>query len=380
MSSQLMFVSADDHVIEPPDLWTARLSKGKWGDRIPHVEYRENGKAWWVIDGHSFPFIAGGSVAGTQQHPGLAPRRWEEVPSVCYRPSERLSAMDAEAVGYSVLYPMAAGLAGEAFGRIADAEFEAACVRAYNDWLIEEWGSTSERFIPQCILPLSSIAAAIDEVQRAVAIGHKGIVFPPVPNHIRPELKQVNDAAYEPFWSVCEELDVPLCFHAGASPRLQLPAYEGYSPSVAAAFDSYTRPLSTINFMGNFLVSRILERHPRLTIVFGETALGWITFALETQDYAFEQTRVQEHLGYKLKPSQAFQRQCYVIGWYDRENLQQACRFPGADNILWAANFPLTTSHWPRTSEAINACFAGVSEGERRKVLWTNAAKLYRIQ
>jgi len=288
--------------------------------------------------------------------------------------------MDADRAKYSVLYPMVAGIAGEVFSRITDAHLEAACVQAYNDWIIEEWARTSTRFIPQCIVPLCSVTVAVEEVQRAVALGHKGIVFPPIPSHLRPALKHINDAAYEPFWSVCEELGVPLCFHSGASPRLQLPAYAGYSPAVAGAFESYTRPLSAINFMGNFLVSRILERHPKLKIVFGETALGWITFALETQDYAFEQTRVQEHLGYKLKPSEDFQRQCYVIGWYDRYSLRQACRFPGANNILWATNFPLTTSQWPRTSEAVNTCFADISEDERQKVLWANAAELYRIQ
>jgi predicted TIM-barrel fold metal-dependent hydrolase len=132
-----------------------------------------------------------------------------------------------------------------------------------------------------------------------------------------------------------------------------------------------------MNFMGNFLVSRILERHPRLKTIFAETALGWITFALESSDYAFEQTRTQEHLGYKLKPSEAFRRQCYVIGWYDKHNLQQACRFPGANNILWATNFPFATSSWPRTSAAIDACFAGLCQGDRRRVLWSNAAELY---
>jgi len=275
---------------------------------------------------------------------------------------------------------MVAGIAGEVFARIKDMELETACVRAYNDWIIEEWGRTSDRFLPQCIVPLSSVAAAVQEAQRAVSKGHKGIIFPAVPSHLRPELKHINDPGYEPFWSICEELGVPLCFHAGASPRLQLPTYAGYSPAVVQAFESYTRPFSAINFMGNFLVSRILERHPGLKTIFAETGLGWITFALETQDYAFEQTRVQKHLGYKLKPSEAFQRQCYVIGWYDKHSLRQACRFPGANNILWATHFPLATSPWPGTSDAINVSFAGISEGDRQKVLWANAAQLYRVQ
>jgi predicted TIM-barrel fold metal-dependent hydrolase len=379
MSSEQSFISTDDHVLEPPDLWTARLSKSKWGDQIPHLERQTDGTEQWIIDGQTFPLVGGGSVGACLKDPSSAPQRWEDVPSVCYRPGERLNAMDTDGAAYSVLYPMVAGIAGEVFGRIKNAELEIACVRAYNDWIIEEWGSASNRFLPQCIVPLSSVAAAVEEAGRAVAKGHKGIILPAVPSHLRPELRNVNDPEYEAFWSACEELSVPLCFHAGASPRLQLQPYSGYSRAVAQAFQSYTRPFSAMNFMGNFLVSRILERHPRLKTIFADTALGWITFALESSDYAFDQTRTQEHLGYKLKPSEAFQRQCYVIGWYDKHNLQQACRFPGANNILWAMNFPFATSSWPRTSAAIDACFAGVSEGDRRRVLWANAAELYGV-
>ena len=35
MSVAKGFVSADDHVQEPPDLWTERLSRSRFGDRIP---------------------------------------------------------------------------------------------------------------------------------------------------------------------------------------------------------------------------------------------------------------------------------------------------------------------------------------------------------
>ena len=44
-------ISVDDHVQEPPDLWTARLSKVKWGDRIPHLEKEADGSEHWVVDG-----------------------------------------------------------------------------------------------------------------------------------------------------------------------------------------------------------------------------------------------------------------------------------------------------------------------------------------
>ena len=379
MSPDERFISTDDHVLEPPDLWTSRLSKNKWGDRIPHVERTSDGTESWVIEGHNHPIVGGGSVGACLQDIAAEPQRWADVPTVCYRPAERLRAMDTGGAAYSVLYPMVAGVAGESFGRIKDPELEIACVQAYNDWLIDEWGKASNRFVPQCLVPISSVEAAVAEARRAVKKGHKGIIFPAVPSHLRPELPIINDQVYEPFWKACEELGVPLCLHAGASPQLQLPPYAGYKPIISQAFEDYTRPMSAIYFMGNFLIARIPERHPELKTVFADTSLGWITFSLETQDYAFEQTRVQKALGYKYKPSEAFQRQCYVIGWYDKHSLREACRLPGANNILWTMNFPFTTSSWPETGAVIESSFVGISEGEKRRILWTNAAELYNL-
>src|SRR5215469_1303203 len=162
MSGEHMFVSADDHVLEMPDLWTSRLSSRRWGERIPHLEREADGTERWIVDGQNFPLLGSGSVGACVKDPNYTPQRWQDVPGVCYQPGERLAAMNTDGAAYSVLYPMVAGIAGEVSSRIQDAELEIACVRAYNDWLIEEWGHSSNRFLVQCILPLSSVAAAIE--------------------------------------------------------------------------------------------------------------------------------------------------------------------------------------------------------------------------
>ena len=77
--------------------------------------------------------------------------------------------MDAAGIDYSVLYPTVAGLAGETFGRLKDPALELACVQAYNDWLIDEWAGASDRFIPQCIVPIGPVEATVTEIRRAVA-------------------------------------------------------------------------------------------------------------------------------------------------------------------------------------------------------------------
>jgi predicted TIM-barrel fold metal-dependent hydrolase len=377
MASGTGFISADDHVQEHPNVWTQRLSKTRWGDRIPQLRRLENGTEGWIVDGRRLPLRGVARAGALMADRAREPLRWEEIPTVVYDAKERLRAMDAEGVDYSVLYPSVAGLAGETFGRLTDPEFELACVQAYNDWLIEEWAKVSPRFIPQCIVPLFPIEAAVTEINRAVAKGHRGVIYPAVPMELR-DVPHINEPAYDPLWATCQDLEVPLCFHAGASEAIQIQPYAGYSEEIASAFRAIAQPVSTVSVVVNLLVSRVLMRYPRLKVVFGESALGWGAYLLEYTDFQAKGDRL--HLeGYELTPSQLFRRQCYLVGWYDRASLQTR-HFIGSENILWATKFPLTTSTWPNSQDYIARSFAGVPENERQKILWRNAAQLYKIQ
>jgi predicted TIM-barrel fold metal-dependent hydrolase len=366
-------ISVDDHVQEPPDLWTSRLFG--WGDRAPHVERGADGSEHWLVDGQE---LLNGHVAlagAAMPDRNLEPRTWADVPASAYLPAERLKAMDAAGVDYSVLYPTVGGLAGEAFGRLTDPDLELACAQAYNDWLIDEWAAASDRFIPLCIVPLAPIEATVAEIRRAVGRGHRGVVLPGIPMHLR-ELPHISDEDWDPVWDVCEELGVPLSLHAGSSPRIQYPVLPGLAPALADALNDVTRAASSVYVSTNFLISRILLRHPRLQVVLAESALGWGTLHLEWADHQFEHDGLARE-GYQRGPSEIFHSQCYFTGWYDEVAINAP--YVGMDRILWCTHYPLANSTWPRTRDVVARCFKGVSAEDRDRVLWGNAAALYRI-
>ena len=366
-------ISAVDHVIEPPDVWTQRLSKSKFGARIPHLERGADGSDCWSVDGKSLSLADAARVGALMSDRVSIPKRWEEVAKAAYDPTARLKAMDDDGIDIAVLYPCLAGFSGEFFGAIADPELELACVRAYNDWLIDEWASTSKRFIPQCIVPLSPIEATVGEIRRAIIRGHRGVIFPAEPIHLR-NLPHINSSAYDPVWATCQELDVPLCFHAGSAPELQFPLAPNLAPELAAACQSVIRPASAVFDLTNILFSRILLRFPNLKVVFAESTIGWGTFLLEYADHQYE----QDHCDYELKPSELFHRQCYLTTWYDEVKIN--ARHIGIDNILWSTNFPTANSTWPDTRRYAEKCLAGMNDAARQQILSGNAAKLYRIE
>ncbi|HWH76270.1 MAG TPA: amidohydrolase family protein, partial [Candidatus Binatus sp.] len=196
MELKYRLISADDHVYEHPQVWTARLSK-KWGDHVPHLETAADGSQRWLVAGApvELPRVGGGKAMPENRVDG--PMRWDEVPAAAHNATERLKAMDADGVDYSVLYPTIGGMAGERFGRLDDSELETACAQAYNDWLIEEWASVSPRFVPQCIVPIWPMERTVAEIRRAVALGHKGVIFPASPMELR-NLPHINEPAYDP--------------------------------------------------------------------------------------------------------------------------------------------------------------------------------------
>ena len=367
-------ISVDDHVQEPPDLWTNRLSPSRFGERIPHLVQNADGVERWFVDGRDQGPVA--AAAALMPDRNRAPRNWDEVPAAAYDPGERLKAMDAAGIDHSVLFPTVAGLAGETFGRLEDPELEAACVRAYNDWLLEEWASASPRFVPQCIVPIWPPEAAIAEIQRAVGKGHRGIVFPALPMHLR-QVPHVSETEYDRVWSACEELGVPVALHAGASPQLQYPAFPGLSPALSDAVDAVTRPVSSVFVLSLLSFSRVLLRHPGLRLVMAESALSWGMLYMEWADHQFEHDGLARE-GYDLKPSEMFHRQCFLTAWFDE--VAPFADYVGADHILWSTNFPLATSTWPRTRETVERCFRGVAPEVRDSILRRNAAHLYGLE
>lgn len=374
--SKALIFSADDHILEHPEVWTSRLSKKTWGDRIPRVERdASTGADTWVIDGQPFPLSQVAQIGALLPDRVATPAQWQDVPEAACTAQARLVAMDADGVTDSVLYPLVAGVAGQRFASCADPAFERDLAAAYNDYVIDEWVSQSPRFVGQAIVPVGDVDLAVTEIVRSVERGHRGVIMPANPNLIRSELPHVNEEHWDPIWRTISELGVPVAFHSGSSSRIELPPYAGDSPARAAALEALVRPVSSSILLSNLLFSGILVRFPSLKVVFAESTAAWAAFVLEGAEHSFR-LEGRDRYGIQDTPAEQFRRQVYVTGWYDHTGFESRYHI-GVENILWSTNFPQPTSTWPDSTATFNAAAAGLPNDERADVLQNNARGLY---
>ena len=164
----------------------------------------------------------------------------------------------------------------------------------------------------------------------------------------------------------------------GSLPILELAPWQQYSTAIKAALHEISRPACSIGFLPNLLMSRILERHPRLTVIFGESSMGWVDFVIETVEHNVRQFGAGK-VNFQVPLREQLKSQCRFVTWYDDANLKTVCDQFGADCVLWAWNFPNGTSEYREAPELTEQHLHGLSTEARSKITRENAAHLYRL-
>src|SRR5215469_15015264 len=136
-STGYKLISADSHILEPPDLFEKRLA-AHLRHLAPQLASWNGGSAWMVggLDPVPLPATAAtGSGYRLGNRANGKPVAFDEVLTGLYDPEERIKSQDADSVDAEILYP-SPGL-WDAIKQLDDREFKVACVRAYNEWIAE---------------------------------------------------------------------------------------------------------------------------------------------------------------------------------------------------------------------------------------------------
>ena len=374
-------IDCDTHVTEPGDVWTQRVS-AKWGDRVPHLVRDENGVDHWRF-GKTERIVPVGhtAVAGWKDPFPAAPRNMDEVPAAAHDARARLDYLDSVGIWACAIYPNIGGFGNESFLGLEDHALMLDCVRAYNDWLIEWCSADARRFIPVMALPFWDVAAAADEVRRCAKLGHRGILFTGEPQAYK--LPYLGDRHWDPLWNVAAETGLPVNLHLGSANfteefAMERIAAHGVGPTVVRS----TTALFFKNAMQltDLLMSGVLPRHPGVRFVSVESGMGWVPFMLESVDHVFGYSRVDaERPEYAEKPSSYFHRQVSVCAFFEEVAPQRLLDVVGADNVLFETDYPHPVCLYGNVREKIDAAYGALPHDVQRKVLWDNAAALYRV-
>jgi predicted TIM-barrel fold metal-dependent hydrolase len=370
----MILISVDDHIVEPPDMFKNHLSK-KYQDEAPRLVHNADGSDTWQFRDIVIPNVALNAVAGRpKEEYGIEPQGLDEIRKGCFDVDERVKDMNAGGILGSMCFPSFPGFAGRLFAT-EDPEFSLALVQAYNDWHVEEWcGAYPARFIPMTLPVIWDAEACGKEIRRNAARGVHSLTFSENPSAMG--YPSFHSDYWTPVWEALVETETVMNVHIGSSGRLAITA-----PDAPMDVMITLQPMNIVQAAADLLWSAPIKKYPTLKIALSEGGTGWIPYFLDRADRTYEMhsTWTGQDFGGK-KPSDVFREHfltCFISDPVGVELRDQI----GTDNICWEADYPHSDSMWPDAPEELDAVLKkyDVPDADINKMTHENAMKWYQF-
>jgi predicted TIM-barrel fold metal-dependent hydrolase len=369
-------ISVDDHFVEPPDTFDGRLPRALQ-EQAPRVVRGDDGADYWLVEGRLEANIGTNSVAGRPiEEWDIAPLRFDEMRTGSWDPAARLHDMDLNGVHASLCFPsMVWGFAGQRFMRMADRDLGLACMRAYNDWIVDAWCAADPERLLACQIPWFHdplIAAA--EVRRNAERGFTSITFSENPENLG--LPSIHTSHWDPLLAACEETGTVVNLHVGSSSRTPQPSSDSPMYTLLLLFQ-----VNAMFAAADWLFSGVPLRFPRLKIVLSEGGVGWVPSILDRLDH---QLRYQEETLLRdtwrrsdVTPAEVLLDRFWFTSFWDPTAMQVIDRI-GADRVMFEVDYPHPDCTWPDAQDRVALQMAGLAESTVAAYTHSNAAGVYR--
>jgi predicted TIM-barrel fold metal-dependent hydrolase len=251
-------------------------------------------------------------------------------------------------------------------------------VQAHNRWLADFCAEAPGRRAGIGQIFLNDVDDAVADVRWIK--DHElrgGVLLPGRPDDS--EIPPLYDAVYEPLWSVCEDLEIPVTHHSGQGS----PDY-GRSGAASVMWLVETQWFSHRPFW-QLIMGGVFERHPNLTFVVTEQGCSWIPDTLRMLDMFHAQMasgrvgelKYTEDQQLSLTPSEYFARNCYVGVSFPSPVEARAMQTVGLDRVMWGSDYPHREGTYPYSRESLRLSFAGWDEAALRRIFAENVARVY---
>ncbi len=369
---EMILVSVDDHVVEPPDMFEQHLTP-EWKARAPRVVKRGDAEVW-EFEGMPVPNIGLNAVVGRRpEEYGVEPTAYSQMRPGCFDSAERVRDMNANGVLASMCFPSYPSFCGALFARQKDKELSRVMLQAYNDWHIDEWcGSHPGRFIPLALPPIWDPQLMADEVRRVAKKGCHAISFTENPEKVMPELPSLHNPHWDPFWQACADEGTVVAIHIGSASGMQFTSMESPVDVMIT-----TSPISILSCAADLLWSPILRKYPTLRFALSEGGIGWIPYFLERVDYVYRHHKAwtNQDFGDKL-PSEVFREHIVTCFIDDKVGVELRDKV-GIDTITWECDYPHSDTTWPRAPETLWDSLVDLDDDDIERITWRNASEIF---
>ncbi len=364
-------ISVDDHVVEPPHVFE-RYLPAALKEKGPQLIETPEGHQVWQYEGEIYSQVGMNAVAGRRPETvKLEPFRFDQMRPGCYDIDARIRDMDLGGIWAQLNFPsQITGFCGRVFAAAKDREVGLACVRAWNDWLYEEWYRPHpDRVIPCGITYLSDSEMAVAEIHRNAERGFVSVTFPERPHAVNlPNLWERDH--WGPIIQACVDTETVISLHVGSSGMYPFPPG---APSLQLGATLFGQ--LSLGACAEWLWSGYGLEHPRLKIAMSEGGIGWVAMLLDRLDNIVD--RSGYGLGWEVRPAEILKRNFWFCTIDDPSTIDTRYRI-GVENILFETDYPHGDSTWPDSQRVIEEAWGHVPSKEIRMMCSENAAKLYR--
>jgi predicted TIM-barrel fold metal-dependent hydrolase len=385
-------ISVDDHVIEPPHVFQEWLPQ-RFREQGPRVERRHTAgethmgggafRPQWADDGTPVDcWVFEGRIVTVHRRNQAAvgfPRdemgaqvvTYDEMRQGCYDPKARLADMDVNWVEGSLCFPTMPRFCGQTFTEAKDHDLGLACVRAYNDWMVEEWcGDSGGRLIPLIIVPLWDAELAAAEVRRNAERGVRAVTFCEIPPNLG--LPSIHSDHWDPFISACAETQTVINMHVGSSSKM--PATGPDAPPAVTLTLTFNNAMASLT---DWLFSGKLVEFPSLRLAYSEGQIGWLPYVLNRADDVWDQHRAWAGVRDIVpeRPSSYYHQSVYGCFFRDTHGIASLDAI-GEDRVTFETDYPHTDSTWPDTKSVAEEMFAGLDDDVVYKIVRGNAIEM----
>ncbi len=367
----MILISVDDHVVEPPDMWEGRVPK-KYADQVPKIVPLDDGTEAWEFDGKRSTNTGLNAVAGRPPEDyGLDAQAFEDMRPGCYDVHQRVRDMSANGVLASLNFPSWAGFAAGQFLRTPDKDLALAMLQAYNDWHVEGWcGAYPDRFIALGLVPVWNPQLMAQEVHRLAGIGCRAVTF--AENPVPLGLPSLHSEHWDPFWAACEDEQTVVCMHIGSSSSMAVTSDD--APFAVSHSFGATR---TMGAALDLVFSSIFKKFPTFKVALSEGGIGWIPYLMDKIDchYLHHRAWTGEDFGDML-PSQVLRERIVTCFIEDPTGVKLRHDI-GIDTITWECDYPHSDSTWPTSPETLWKEIGEIPDEDIDKITHLNAMRVY---